>query len=159
MKENRAATATFARADIPIHYNAGIVNVIIAPHLLMAWLKRKMDRTIVIGVVGRIAPAIELAHTLQRQRRERPLPGIATTISIKQPHGRKWRRTVTFALESADSPLAKRTFEHQIASSKQAARFMAGLCPYLDDANSAVVVIFGQACLRFLPAGKVWVIA
>ncbi len=34
-------------------------------------------------------------------------------------------------------PLAKRTFQYQIASSKQAARFMAGLCPYIDNANAA----------------------
>jgi hypothetical protein len=77
------------------------------------------------------------------------LSAIATTIAIEQPHGRKRRGTVAFALESADSPLAKRTFQYQIASSKQAARFMAGLCPYIDNANAAAFLISGQALPPF----------
>lgn len=147
MKENCTAAATSARADVPVHDNADIIDIIIAPHLLMTGLEGQIDGTIIIGVIGRIAPAIQFAHASQGQTGQRQVSGIAAPIAIAQSQGRKRGRTVAFALESADSPLAKRTLEHQIASSKQAARLMAGLCPYIDDANSAAFLISGQACL------------
>ncbi len=58
MEEDRTAATSFARADIPVHDDTGIINIVIAPHLLVTWLKRQIDRTIVIGVFWRIAPAI-----------------------------------------------------------------------------------------------------
>ena len=147
MKEDRAPAATSAWADVPVHDDADIVDIVIAPHLLMAGFKGQIDGTVIIGVIWRIAPAIQFAHASHRQAGQRQAAGIAAAIAIEQSHGRKRRRAVALALESTDSPLAKRAFQHQIASSEQAARLMAGLCPYIDDANSAAFLISGQACL------------
>lgn len=62
MEENRTPTTAFARADIPIHDDTDVINIVTAPHLLVARLKRQFDGAVIIGVIGRIAPAIAFTH-------------------------------------------------------------------------------------------------
>ena len=58
MEEDRAAGAGDDRVVIVAQDDDDVIEVVVTPHFLVAGAKWKLDRAIVIGVIGGVAPAV-----------------------------------------------------------------------------------------------------
>ena len=97
VQKDRAAAAAPARPDVPVHHDAGVVEIVGSQHAFVAGRVGDPDRAVVVAVVRHLAPAEVRRDRQQRQSRSM-LEAASAQIAAEQAHRSQRRRAVALAL-------------------------------------------------------------
>lgn len=120
MEKDRAAEPANARAQVPIEHADHVIEMIVAPHRLMARGRGKPDRAIVAAVAGVFAPAVIGAHGLRGQGRAWTWKAVAPDDQPLEAEPASGGRAVAFALHMGDAASAQRAWKLQRAAAQDA---------------------------------------
>lgn len=116
MKENRATSPLAAARKIVVEDKRQIVETVVAPQFFVAGGEGEAHQAIVIGISGRIAPAIAVANRFQGN--ERPRSGVRADPEKPADDGMTplRRSAVAFPLGPCDAATANHAGNDEIAS-------------------------------------------
>ena len=119
--DSQAAAVAAAFGDVPVEHDDDVVEPVIAHHALVARGEWQADRTIVVGVSRRVAPAEIGADGTQCKTRRR-IDAVAAPVAAEHFHRRSRRRAVAFALVRGDTGAPERTAHDAVSGNQQPLR-------------------------------------
>src|SRR5688500_13480769 len=100
MQKDRAAASADARPHVPVEDADDVVEVVAAPHALVAGGGGEADRTIVAPARRILAPAVVGSHRTRRDFLRRRRDAVRAIIEAQEPIAAGRRGAVAFALQS-----------------------------------------------------------